>query len=264
MKKGFILGSFAVALVALPAIGGEALPTVGEGVVKLGEWKDLKVLEAVGSRSFRVRLPDGGERYIVVENLPLETRNYFMSNRAAAGQQSAVAKLETELALRRASYVAAINSGNADQRELAKHALANTEAELDKARKIYGSDTKVEFFTLRARYTGGNKWDCFREMPREELDAALANAIQARREQDARCAEAKTRLKEDEDLAAKKDAEAIFRLAVRYDSGDLLAGVDKDSNKAREWYAKAAALGHTNAATALKRFPPENKPKPTS
>ena len=261
MKKGLILGSFAVALSALPA-------PRGEGVVNVGEWRELKVIEAVTLDrepvSLRVRLPDGGERNIQLKNLPFDARTYFQSSRASAGQQSAVATLETELALRRAEYVAAVNTGDAKQRENAKRSLANAEAELDKMRRIYASDTKVELFVLRARYTGGDLWDCFRGTSQQEVAGARAAALQAREDQDARCAEARARLKGDEALAAKNDADAMFRLAVRYDSGDRLAGVDKDSKKAREWCAKAAALGHVKAATALKRFPPESKPAPTN
>ncbi len=55
-------------------------------------------------------------------------------------------------------------------------------------------------------------------------------------------------LKLDQEKAEEGDAMYEYRLGMRYQNGN---GVDKDQDKAREWFRKAAAQGYEDAKVAL-------------
>lgn len=233
-------------------------------------WKAFKLMEIKGKvedpaqlRGWYVCLvkpQEGDPKEILLAGLPYQTRKAFDVYQAQQNPALAIQKLEAELAARRSAYVAAVNSGSNDLVEVTGKKLEVTKEQLERLRTLSPNESKEEPFIVNARPTGqafGNLeiWDCGSQ---KELDAAFAQALKARREQDARLAQARARLKADEELADKNDPDGLFKMAERYYLGDRLAGVRRDTAKARVLYEKAAALGHPDAATALKHFPPTN------
>jgi hypothetical protein len=235
-------------------------------------WKAFKLVEIKGKMEDPAQLrgwyvcvvkpPDGDSKEILLAGLPYQTRKSFDAYQAQQNPALAIQKLETELATRRNAYVSAVNSGSNDLVEVTGKKLELTKEQLDRLRTLSPNESKEEPFVINARPTGqayGNLeiWDCSSQ---KELDAAFAQALKGRREQDARQAEARARLKTDQELADKNDPDGLFRMAERYYLGDRLAGIRRDTAKARVLYEKAAALGHPDAAIALKHLPPTNPP----
>lgn len=229
-------------------------------------WKSLKLLEIRGKVADRaqhrgwnaclVKPPEGDPKEILLANLPYDTQKAFDAWQTNRSSGPALQRLESELANRRATYVTAVNSGTAEQIDAATKQLEATKEQVARMRELSADESKDEGFTIRARPTGQvfdnlEIWDCSSQ---KELDAAFAVALKSRKEQDARTAEAKARLKADQELAAKNDPDGIFKMAERYYLGDRPAGIPRDLAKARALYEKAAALGHPDAAVALKHF----------
>jgi TPR repeat protein len=235
-------------------------------------WKQVKLMEIKGQVADRVqhrgwnlclvKAAEGEPKEILLANLPYDSKKTFESWQANLSPGPAIQRLEGELSARRVEYVAAVNSGAADRVEAATKALEATKEQLSRMRDLSAPDTKDDGFMIRARPTGQSYenleiWDCGSQ---KELDAAYAVALKARKEQDARLAEAKSRLKSDQELAAKDDADGIFKMAERYYLGDRLAGVSRDLAKAHALYEKAAAMGHPDAAVALKHWKTQAAP----
>jgi len=228
--------------------------------------KPLKLIEIKGKVADRVQHRgwnvcivkplDGDEKEVLLANLPYESRRGFEAWLTNRSPGPALQRLESELSARRADYVAAVNSGTPAQIDVATRNLEAAKDQLARMRDLSATDPKDDGYPIRARPTGQTYenfeiWDCGSQ---KELDAAFAVALKARREQDARQTEAKARLKTDQELADKNDPDGLFKMAERYYLGDRLAGINRDLPKARELYEKAAALGHADAATALKHF----------
>ncbi len=244
------------------------LMAAGQGGTE--NWKALKLMEIRGQMADRVqhrgwnvclvKPPQGDAREILLANLPYDSRKAFDAWQANQSPGPALEHLENEVAQRRSDYVSAINSGAPDQIDAATKTLEAAKDQLAHMRDLSSTDAKDEGFSIRARPTGQTYdsleiWDCGSQ---KELDAAYAQALKARKDQDSRMAEAKERLKADQELAAKNDPDGIFKMAERYYLGDRLAGISRDPAKARALYEKAAAMGHADAAIALKHFPPSN------
>jgi len=234
-------------------------------------WKRLKLLEIKGQVAdkvqhkgwnlCRVKPPDGDEKEVLLANLSYDARKAFESWQSNLSPGPTLRKLEAEVAVRRAEYVAAVNSGALDRIEAATRNLETTREQYTRMRDLSSTDGKEDAFFISARATGQNFenveiWDCGSQ---KELDAAYAVALKARKDQDARQAEAKARLKVDQELADKNDPDGLFKMAERYYLGDRLAGVNRDVAKARALYARAAAMGNADAATALKHLPPQSQ-----
>lgn len=229
-------------------------------------WRQLKLVEIKGKVADRaqnrglndclIKTLEGDEKEILLANFPSEAKKAFDVWQTNRSPGPALQKLEAELSARRADYVAAVNSGTPEQIQVATKSLETTKEQLARMRELATADPKDDTFPIRARSTGQTYenleiWDCSSQ---KEFDAAFAVALKARKEQDARQAAAKARLKTDQELAAKNDPDGIFKMAERYYLGDRLAGITRDPAKARALYEKAAAMGHADAATALKHL----------
>ncbi len=256
LNKLILAGALACAMTSLPMLAEDS----PEG------WTQLKVVEISGKMADRaqhrgwyiclVKPAEGEEKQILLANLPYETRKAFDAWQTNRSPGPALQKLQTDLSVRRAEYVAAVNSGAQEQIDAATKNLEATKDQLIRMHELSTADPKDDTFPIRARPTHQTFenleiWDCSSQ---KEMDAAFAVALKARREQDARQTEAKARLKADQELAAKNDPDGIFKMAERYYLGDRLAGINRDLAKARALYEKAAAMGHPDAAVALKHF----------
>ncbi|MDB6025972.1 MAG: hypothetical protein JWM68_2195, partial [Verrucomicrobiales bacterium] len=86
----------------------------------------------------------------------------------------------------------------------------------------------------------------------EDLSAQLAAAkAKAKSEADAKA------LKFNLDSAERGEAYGQYRMGMRYLTGE---GVPQDRLKAREWFAKAAEQGHTQAKDELGKIPASTAP----
>jgi len=250
------------------AIGLSVLHVSGQSSKEI--WQNLKLLEVKGRvedraqhrgwNLYRVKPKEGEDKEILLANVPYQVEQGFAAWAANENPGPALQRLEAELTARRAEYVAAVNSGQTNRINQATKALESVKDQVTQMRDLSTPDPKDEGFNIRARPTGQvydnvEIWDC---QSQKDFDEAYADALKARKEQDARQAEAKARLKADQELAAKNDPDGIFKMAERYYLGDRLAGIPRDFAKAHELYEKAAAMGHTDAAIALKHWQVQN------
>ena len=198
---------------------------------------------------------------VLLANLPDDKKKAIDAWQANHSPGPAMKRMETELATRRAEYLAALSSGSTGQVEAATRNLEIAKDQIARLHDLSTADAKDEGISIVARQTGQTYenleiWDCNSQ---KELDEAFASALRARKEQDARVAQAKARLKTDQELADKNDPDGIFKMAERYYLGDRLAGINRDIPKARALYEKAASMGHADASIALKHLQSQNQ-----
>jgi hypothetical protein len=220
------------------------------------------VVKPAQPESKEVKPFDTDAKEILLANLPDDKQKALGTWQANRSPGPAMKRLDAELAARRADYIAAVSSGTPDQIDAATKNLEATKDQIARLRDLSAADEKDEGILIVARPTGQTYenleiWDCNSQ---KELDEAFATALRARKEQDARQAEAKARLKADQELADKNDPDGIFKMAERYYLGDRLAGINRDIPKARALYEKAASMGHADAAIALKHLQSQRQP----
>ena len=121
--------------------------------------KQLKLLELRGQLGTWlrcvVRLPDGLEKEILLGGLPYEARAALDSSRSFLNLESALKKAESDEADAKGKLNDVLFSGSDEEKQQAVEQLRKAKNRRSVMRENYeSSDTKAEFFPIRAAFTG--------------------------------------------------------------------------------------------------------------
>jgi len=121
--------------------------------------KQLKLLELRGQLGSWmrciVRLPDGQENEILLGGLPYEVRTALESSRSSLNLESALQKAESDEAAAKGKLNDALLSGTEEEKQQAEEQLRKAKSRRSIMRENFeSSDSKVEFFPIRAKFTG--------------------------------------------------------------------------------------------------------------